>query len=335
MGTSINNSSTPAIAANATPTSPMSATVNLVMTTFGFLISAIFIIFVLVRLLCARFCRHRHASGQGELNQGGGRGASGMDPLMITLFPTIMFSGDVFASQEDAMCAVCLGEYEDHDFLRILPHCGHTFHVGCIDAWLRRNSTCPVCRVFIQNTPSRRRSSSQLLSEAARSRFSPGVIPECLFEQPLSTLSSSILDARAAPAHFALHVRHSHGDHVNGDVHTHVNQIEPTEDSRIAVRDSVSCYQLQGRLDVYETIAFFGNVPFASADQERASASTSTTVQAQEQDFLCKLPEDILFARTLYNEMGILQLSMQSQEMEEAVFETFGLDRDGQEMVFL
>lgn len=29
--------------------------------------------------------------------------------------------------------------------------CGHSFHKGCIEPWLNRNSTCPYCRKFIKN----------------------------------------------------------------------------------------------------------------------------------------------------------------------------------------
>ncbi|GJN29437.1 hypothetical protein PR202_gb17663 [Eleusine coracana subsp. coracana] len=32
------------------------------------------------------------------------------------------------------------------DKLRLLPTCGHAFHVPCIDAWLLSHSTCPLCR---------------------------------------------------------------------------------------------------------------------------------------------------------------------------------------------
>lgn len=43
-------------------------------------------------------------------------------------------------------CAICLGEYEPKDTLRIVPVCNHYFHAQCIDPWLKLNFTCPLCR---------------------------------------------------------------------------------------------------------------------------------------------------------------------------------------------
>ncbi|XBH67088.1 hypothetical protein VPH35_095523 [Triticum aestivum] len=43
-------------------------------------------------------------------------------------------------------CAVCLAEYADGDELRRLPGCKHAFHRLCVDEWLRRRPSCPLCR---------------------------------------------------------------------------------------------------------------------------------------------------------------------------------------------
>ncbi|KAM7515990.1 hypothetical protein LguiA_005573 [Lonicera macranthoides] len=45
-----------------------------------------------------------------------------------------------------AECAICLAEYAGGDEIRVLPQCGHGFHVGCIDTWLGSHSSCPSCR---------------------------------------------------------------------------------------------------------------------------------------------------------------------------------------------
>ncbi|KAE8076380.1 hypothetical protein FH972_015036 [Carpinus fangiana] len=41
--------------------------------------------------------------------------------------------------------AICLGEFADGDELKVLPQCGHAFHVSCIDTWLGSHSSCPSC----------------------------------------------------------------------------------------------------------------------------------------------------------------------------------------------
>ncbi|PIN02174.1 hypothetical protein CDL12_25319 [Handroanthus impetiginosus] len=40
-------------------------------------------------------------------------------------------------------------EYHGEVTVRYLPHCGHYFHVECIDQWFQKNSTCPVCRTTL------------------------------------------------------------------------------------------------------------------------------------------------------------------------------------------
>ncbi|PUZ47406.1 hypothetical protein GQ55_7G162200 [Panicum hallii var. hallii] len=45
-----------------------------------------------------------------------------------------------------ADCSVCLGEFQDGELVRLLPKCGHAFHVPCIDTWLRAHVNCPLCR---------------------------------------------------------------------------------------------------------------------------------------------------------------------------------------------
>ncbi|PNT67786.1 hypothetical protein BRADI_3g32215v3 [Brachypodium distachyon] len=43
-------------------------------------------------------------------------------------------------------CAICLSEFGEREEVRVMPQCGHGFHVACVDAWLRSNSSCPSCR---------------------------------------------------------------------------------------------------------------------------------------------------------------------------------------------
>lgn len=50
----------------------------------------------------------------------------------------------------DGTCPICLSDYRAEEIVRCIPACQHCFHAGCIDAWLRLNNSCPVCR----NAPS-------------------------------------------------------------------------------------------------------------------------------------------------------------------------------------
>ena len=51
-----------------------------------------------------------------------------------------------FATME---CAICLVEFAEGDEIRVLPQCGHGFHVGCVDTWLTSHSSCPSCRQIL------------------------------------------------------------------------------------------------------------------------------------------------------------------------------------------
>ena len=42
-------------------------------------------------------------------------------------------------------CSICLDGYECENRVRVL-RCNHVFHTGCIDNWLRRRPTCPMCQ---------------------------------------------------------------------------------------------------------------------------------------------------------------------------------------------
>ncbi|XP_042489873.1 E3 ubiquitin-protein ligase ATL6-like [Macadamia integrifolia] len=113
----------------------------------GIILVGIIIAFLILGFLS--FCIGRPESG-GESTQGGisRRGNRGLDPAVIDTFPTLAYSSvkDHKLGKGALECAVCLSEFEDEDTLRLLPKCDHVFHPDCIDAWLSKRTTCPVCR---------------------------------------------------------------------------------------------------------------------------------------------------------------------------------------------
>uniref|UniRef100_A0A0E0DX64 RING-type E3 ubiquitin transferase n=1 Tax=Oryza meridionalis TaxID=40149 RepID=A0A0E0DX64_9ORYZ len=49
-----------------------------------------------------------------------------------------------------AQCSICLGLARVGEAVRRLPSCGHLFHAGCVDEWLRAHATCPLCRAAVR-----------------------------------------------------------------------------------------------------------------------------------------------------------------------------------------
>ncbi|KAI3441660.1 RING-type domain-containing protein [Psidium guajava] len=48
---------------------------------------------------------------------------------------------------DDALCcSICLQDFQEGETGRRLPKCGHIFHLECLDAWLVRQGSCPMCR---------------------------------------------------------------------------------------------------------------------------------------------------------------------------------------------
>lgn len=57
----------------------------------------------------------------------------------IAVLPMHTIKGD------EACCAVCLQEFLDSDKLKTLP-CMHRYHANCVDKWLLKHNSCPVCK---------------------------------------------------------------------------------------------------------------------------------------------------------------------------------------------
>ncbi|OWM80836.1 RING-H2 finger protein ATL39-like [Punica granatum] len=68
-------------------------------------------------------------------------GPSGMSLEELQDLPQYGYSGEASRS-----CAICLNGYKKGDMYRIFPVCRHIFHCQCIDTWLLRSRSCPICR---------------------------------------------------------------------------------------------------------------------------------------------------------------------------------------------
>ncbi|KAG6574779.1 RING-H2 finger protein ATL52, partial [Cucurbita argyrosperma subsp. argyrosperma] len=131
---------------------------NFITTVVGFGMSATFIVFICTRIICGRLRSSQsnrlnyEIESRVDLEQQPESRASGLEPVLIAAIPTMKFNREAFNSVEDAQCSICLGEYEEKEVLRMMPKCGHRFHRSCIDVWLRKQSTCPICRLPLQDS---------------------------------------------------------------------------------------------------------------------------------------------------------------------------------------
>ncbi|KAL8120041.1 E3 ubiquitin-protein ligase ATL42-like [Apium graveolens] len=106
------------------------------------------VIFTFILLAYAKYC-HRSSPMisppiQGLLTRSTSR-YSGIDKTVIESLPFFRFSS-LRGTRSGLECSVCLARFEDIEILRLLPTCKHAFHIDCVDKWLEKHSTCPLCR---------------------------------------------------------------------------------------------------------------------------------------------------------------------------------------------
>ncbi|CAI9778848.1 unnamed protein product [Fraxinus pennsylvanica] len=80
----------------------------------------------------------------------------GLDEAAIRSIPLFQYrkgiGKDKLAEGSYTDCTVCLNEFQEDEKLRIIPNCGHVFHIDCLDIWLQKNANCPLCRTGISST---------------------------------------------------------------------------------------------------------------------------------------------------------------------------------------
>lgn len=75
-------------------------------------------------------------------------GAKGLSGDSVEKLPTVTITNDnnFEDSGESLSCSVCLQDFQIGETVRSLPDCHHMFHLPCIDKWVVRHGSCPLCR---------------------------------------------------------------------------------------------------------------------------------------------------------------------------------------------
>ncbi|KAJ9551291.1 hypothetical protein OSB04_015336 [Centaurea solstitialis] len=79
-----------------------------------------------------------------------GNGSKGLSEDSIKKLPKCIFKISCKKigrnGSHERSCAICLQSFKNREEGRELPSCRHTFHLKCIDDWLIRSGSCPICR---------------------------------------------------------------------------------------------------------------------------------------------------------------------------------------------
>ncbi|GAB4824822.1 hypothetical protein Ancab_007692 [Ancistrocladus abbreviatus] len=89
--------------------------------------------------------RRRRGSSSPFAARMGGK-EKGVDLAVLQALPVYAYGSSAKKGTDASECAICLSEYEESECVKVIPLCGHVFHVSCIDAWLSSHVTCPLCR---------------------------------------------------------------------------------------------------------------------------------------------------------------------------------------------
>ncbi|CAA7048756.1 unnamed protein product [Microthlaspi erraticum] len=70
--------------------------------------------------------------------------SDGLSFRCVKRLPQFKFSESITEHGSD--CVVCIDGFRQGQWCRRLPGCGHLFHRKCVDVWLMKVATCPICR---------------------------------------------------------------------------------------------------------------------------------------------------------------------------------------------
>ncbi|KAL9176369.1 hypothetical protein ABFS82_02G174500 [Erythranthe guttata] len=121
----------------------------------SFVATAMFVVICLLQITKSVADRNERSYDQSDAATSAPQNADGLDESkirirayteLVVLSESRRNMGNDFSN---IACSICLEIYVDEDNLRKIAKCGHLFHADCIELWLRKNGTCPVCRTSV------------------------------------------------------------------------------------------------------------------------------------------------------------------------------------------
>ncbi|CAN1223108.1 RING-H2 finger protein ATL56 [Linum grandiflorum] len=91
-----------------------------------------------ILLLIATLAFHRHSKSNSNPSD------------YLKKLPDFRFPKRPKSEEGDVECVVCLDGIKQGQWCRMLCGCGHVFHRRCVDTWLSKVPSCPICRARVQ-----------------------------------------------------------------------------------------------------------------------------------------------------------------------------------------
>ncbi len=56
----------------------------------------------------------------------------------------------LFWNKEEDDCTICLDKIKNDNNQVTTYECNHTFHLKCLNSWVMKSQTCPICRQILK-----------------------------------------------------------------------------------------------------------------------------------------------------------------------------------------
>ncbi|CAH2060390.1 unnamed protein product [Thlaspi arvense] len=148
-------SSASSSSSSSTPPSPSPLVSSMAFTLFVLLIALFFTAFFFVFIrhfadddstaeISSRPRRRTSSSTTSPRQRFSSRRKRGLDSQAVRSLPVHRYTKAAKQRIED--CVICLSDFQEGETVKVIPHCGHMFHVDCVDTWLSSHASCPFCR---------------------------------------------------------------------------------------------------------------------------------------------------------------------------------------------
>ncbi|VVB16340.1 unnamed protein product [Arabis nemorensis] len=113
--------------------------IPLAVTAFLFILTSLGFTFFFFALYWFLHRNHRHRLRRNRRHES----SDGLSWRCVKMLPQFKFYEPTEFGSD---CVVCIDGFRQGQWCRRLPRCGHVFHRKCVDSWLIKVATCPICR---------------------------------------------------------------------------------------------------------------------------------------------------------------------------------------------